>query len=83
MNEPPRFDPRALVMVLGCLIGVAALMQVPVARRLPAALVMTAAGSVIGAWFAHAHGYPGRFSIHAVPLASALTAIAASRAWPR
>lgn len=83
LNEPPRPDPRALFMLAGCLIGVAALMQVPVARRLPAALVITAAGSVIGAFFAHAHGYPGRFSIHAVPLASAMTAIAASTAWSR
>lgn len=83
LNEPPRPDPRALVMLAGCLIGVAAVMQVPVARRLPAALVLTAAGSVIGAFFAHAHGYPGRFSIHAVPLASAMTAIAAAKAWPR
>ena len=83
MNEPPRPDPRAIVMVAGCLIGAAALLQVPVARRLPAALVITAAGSVAGAFFAHAHGYPGRFSIHAVPLASAMTAIFASRALAR
>ena len=83
MNEPPRPDVRAIVMVAGCLIGLAALFQVPIARRLPAALVLTAAGSVIGAFFAHAHGYPGRFSIHAVPLASAMTAIAASKAWTR
>jgi hypothetical protein len=83
MNEPPRLDPRAIVMVAGCLIGVIALLQVPVARRLPAALVIAAAGSVIGAFFAHAHGYPGRFSIHALPLASALTCIAAAKAVPR
>jgi hypothetical protein len=72
MNEPPRPDVRSVVMVAGCLIGVAALAQVPVVRRLPAALVLTAAGAAIGALVAHAHGYPGRFSIHAVPLASAL-----------
>jgi hypothetical protein len=83
MNEPPRPDARAIIMVIGCLLGVAALLHAPAARRLPAALVITAAGSVIGAWFAHAHGYPGRFSIHAVPLASAITVIAASRGWPR
>jgi hypothetical protein len=70
-------------MVAGCLIGAAALLQVPVARRLPAALVLTAAGSMVGAFFAHAPGYPGRFSIHAVPLASAITAIFASRALAR
>lgn len=79
LNEPPRPDPRAIFMLAGCVIGVAALLQVPVARRLPAALVITAAGSVVGAFFAHAHGYPGRFSIHAVPLAGAMTAIAAAK----
>jgi hypothetical protein len=83
MNEPPQPDPRAVVMAAGCVIGVLALLQVPSARRLPAALVLTAAGSAIGAFFAHAHGYPGRFSLHAVPLASAITAIAASRAAAR
>jgi hypothetical protein len=83
MNEPPQPDLRALVMVCGMLIGVAALLQVPIARRMPAALVITAAGSVIGAFFAHAHGYPGRFSIHAVPLASAMTVLAATKAWAR
>jgi hypothetical protein len=83
MNEPPRPDPRAVIMVIGFLIAAAALAQLPVARRLPAALVITAAGSLLGAFFAHAHGYPGRFSIHAVPLASAMTMIVASRALPR
>jgi hypothetical protein len=83
MNEPPRPDPRALVMVAGCVIGAIALMQVPLARRVPVALVITAAGSMIGALFAHAHGYPGRFSIHAVPLASALTLMAIAKAVPR
>lgn len=83
MNEPPQFDLRAVVMVSGMLIGAAALMQVPIARRVPAALAITAAGSIVGAFFAHAHGYPGRFSIHAVPLASAMTVIAATKAWAR
>jgi hypothetical protein len=83
MQEPPQPDLRAIVMVSGMLIGVAALLQVPIARRIPAALVFTAAGSIIGAFFAHAHGYPGRFSIHAVPLASAMTVIAATKAWAR
>ena len=83
MNEPPEFDLRAIVMVAGLLIGAAALLQVPIARRLPAALVLSAAGSIVGSFFAHAHGYPGRFSIHAVPLASAMAVIAATRAWPR
>ncbi len=79
MNEPPTPDPRAIVMVAGMVIGVAALLQVPLARRLPAAIVLSAAGAAVGAFFAHAHGYPGRFSIHALPLASALVFTTAAR----
>jgi hypothetical protein len=79
MNEPPRPDPRAIVMAAGVVIGAAAVFQVPIARRLPAALVLAAAGAAAGAFFAHAHGYPGRFSIHAVPLASALVFTTAAR----
>jgi len=72
LNEPPRFDPRAIVMIAGVLVAIAAFLQIPVLRRVPGSLVLVAAGASLGAFFAHAHGYPGRFSIHAVPLASAL-----------
>ncbi len=76
MNEPTGPDARSIVMAIGALVTVAALLQVPLARRVPAALVLAAVGSVVGGLFAHAHVYPGRFSIHAVPLASAMTVIA-------
>ena len=81
MNEPAHPDPRAAIMAAGFLVGVLALLQVPVARRVPGALVLAAAGATVGAFFAHGHGYPGRFSIHAVPLASALAMTAASKGW--
>jgi hypothetical protein len=80
MNEPPRPDPRAAIMIAGALITVAALIQTPIARRLPAAVVWVAAGASVGAFLAHAHGYPGRFSIHLVPFASALTMVIAAAA---
>ena len=76
MSEPPRFDPRALVMGTGVLGWLTAVFQLPPARIVPASLVISAAGAVIGAFFAHAHPYPGRFSIHAVPFASALACLA-------
>ncbi|MGE3492483.1 MAG: hypothetical protein AB7N29_20945 [Vicinamibacterales bacterium] len=79
MNEPPRPDPRALIMVAGAVIAVAALLQTPVARRLPATVVIIAVGASVSAFFAHAHGYPGRFSIHLVPFASALVMIAGAQ----
>ncbi len=80
MNEPPHADPRALIMVAGAVITIAALLQTPVARRVPATVVVLAAGASVSAFFAHAHGYPGRFSIHLVPFASALVMIVAAHA---
>lgn len=78
MNEPPRPDARAVMMIAGTIVGLLALMQLPIARRIPAGLLLVTIGSVLGAFIAHSHGYPGRFSVHLVPLACALTAIAAS-----
>ena len=83
LNEPPRFDPRALVMIAGMLVAMAAILQVPIARRVPGSLVLVAAGASLGALFAHAHGYPGRFSIHAVPLAGALAMCGVATGWRR
>jgi hypothetical protein len=78
MNEPPRPDPRALFVIAGVLVAIAALLQLPpLARRVPAIAVVTIAGAFVGAFLAHAHGYPGRFTIHIVPFACALTLTAA------
>jgi hypothetical protein len=79
MNEPPRPDPRALVVVLGVLIAIGAVLQVPMARRAPAIAVIALIGAFAGAFLAHAHGYPGRFTIHILPLAAAITMTAAFR----
>ncbi|MDO8680109.1 MAG: hypothetical protein Q7R30_16415 [Acidobacteriota bacterium] len=65
------------------LSGFARVGSVPVARRVPESLVLVAAGASLGAFFAHAHGYPGRFSIHAVPLASALAIAGVARSFRR
>lgn len=78
MNEPPRPDVRSAVVMTGALVAILALLPVPVARRIPAALVIVAATGAIGALLAHSHAYPGRFTVHLIPFASALTAIAAS-----
>ena len=74
--EPPRPDPRSFAMVAGVVAWTVAVVHPATARRMPAALIVGAAGAAIGVFFAHAHPYPGRFSIHAVPLASAIAVIA-------
>jgi hypothetical protein len=78
MNEPPRPDPRAIVMVAGTIVVLLALTQTRIAFRIPAIAVIAAAGGTIGAFLAHAHGYPGRFTIHLLPFASALAATGAA-----
>jgi hypothetical protein len=78
MNEPPRPDVRSVIVVVGVVVGVLAALQLPIARRVPAALLLVTFGAVLSAFFAHSHGYPGRFTVHLVPFASALTVIAAS-----
>jgi hypothetical protein len=78
MNEPPHADPRAAIVVIGVTIGVLAMWQTPLARKVPAGILIVAIGSVLSAFLAHSHGYPGRFTVHLIPLASALSVVAAA-----
>jgi hypothetical protein len=73
MNEPPSPDLRAGLVTLGAIVAVLALLQFPVARQQSLMVVLLVIGASVGALFAHAHHYPGRFSIHLVPLAVALS----------
>jgi hypothetical protein len=79
MNEPPRPDPRALLVAGGAVVAIAALSQVPRMREVPAAIVAVVVGSTLSSFLAHAHGYPGRMSIHLIPFAVSAAAVAATR----
>jgi hypothetical protein len=82
MNEPPRPDPRALLVAGGAAVAVAALCQVPRLREIPAAVVIVIVGSTLSSFLAHTHGYPGRMSIHLIPFAvtaAVITAIKIAR----
>ena len=76
MNEPPRADPRALLVAGGAVVAVAALCQVPRVREIPAAVVAVIIGSTLSSFLAHTHGYPGRMSIHLIPFAVTAAVIA-------
>jgi hypothetical protein len=76
MNEPPRPDPRALLVAGGAVVAVAALCQVPRVREIPAAVVAVIGGSTLSSFLAHTHGYPGRMSIHLIPFAVTAAVIA-------
>jgi hypothetical protein len=55
-----------------------ALAQLLPFSRVPLAAAVATVGAVAGAFAAHAHGYPGRFSVHLVPLATAVGVLALS-----
>ena len=76
MNEPPALDPRALLVVAGVVVSVLALLQVPRFTRLPASVAIVTVGAGMSSFVAHTHAYPGRMSIHLVPLAVAMTFVA-------
>jgi hypothetical protein len=76
MNEPPSPDPRAILVVAGVLLSVFALVQVPRFTRLPASMAIATVGATLSSFIAHTHAYPGRMSVHLVPFAIAVTALA-------
>jgi hypothetical protein len=77
-NEPPRPDPRALLLAGGALMACLGVLQAPRLKALPLGVCLTTLGGMAAALFAHTHNYPGRMSIHLVPLAVALVVTAAA-----
>jgi len=79
VNDPPRFDVYALPVMLGALVGLLSLAGVPRLRDLPAAAVLFFWASIASAFVAYGWVYPGRFSIHVLPITGALATCAAAR----
>ncbi len=71
MNEPPHFDARAVLVIVGTAMLVLAAIQLPPFRRLPASLLIVMLGACASAFVVHTHNYPGRMSIPLVPFACA------------
>ena len=83
MNEPPSFDPRAILVVAGVLLAVLAVVSAPKINRPVLSIAVVTLGACVSSLFAHTHNYPGRMSIHLVPFAVAMTAIAGARLFAR
>ncbi len=86
VNEPPQPDIRAAFVVTGVAAAVLAVLQAPVLRNLPVAVVLLIAGTMASGVFVHTHNYPGRMSITLAPPAAAAAVIALvlmGRAWLR
>lgn len=78
MNEPPRFDPYALPILVGAIASVLAIARVPRFRELPLAAVLFFLATISSALVARAPAYPGRFSIPLIGVTSAIAACAAA-----
>ena len=84
MSDPPRLDPHAAPLLVGVGGSMLALAGVKRLRELPLALVLFCLAACSGALVARGAAYPGRFSIHLIGAASAVTAcaIAVLTRWP-
>jgi hypothetical protein len=73
MSDPPRFDLRAVPIMIGVAASVLAALQVRPFRSLPLNLVGLCLAGASGALVARGTAYPGRFSIHLIPVTVALS----------
>ena len=72
INDPPRFDVYALPVLIGAAVSVLAVLGVPRLRDLPAAAVLFFFAGISSALIVRGSAYPGRFSIHILPITCAL-----------
>jgi len=79
VNEPARLDPYALPVMAGALVAALGLAGVPRARDLPAAAVLFFVSAIASTFIVAGYAYPGRFSIHLLPITAALTVCAIAR----
>lgn len=78
MNDPPRIDIRAVPIVVGVVVSLLGASRVHPFRQLPFNLVAFCLAGISGALVARGTAYPGRFSVHLIPVTVALTICAFS-----
>jgi hypothetical protein len=71
VQDPPRLDPRVILVTFGLICAVAGLIGAPLVRRLPLGLAGFCAGAVAGGLVVRGSAYAGRFSVQLVPVAIA------------
>jgi hypothetical protein len=77
VQDPPRFDWRSLLVVAGFSCSVLALLHAPLARRLPLGIVVACLAAVAGGLVVRGSAYPGRFSVHLIPVAVTVSVLMA------
>lgn len=78
LNDPARFDVRALPVMIGVAAAALGLAGVRPFSKLPLGASCFCLASLAGSLVARGSAYPGRFSIHVIPAAVAIAACAAS-----
>ena len=81
VNEPPRFDVYALPVMIGAAVAVMSVAGTPGLRDLPAPAVLFFFAAIDSAFVAAGWAYPGRFSIHILPITCALAVCGTARLW--
>lgn len=72
VNDPPRFDLYALPVIGGATVAVLSIAGMPRLRTLPLAAVLFFFAGIASAFVAYGWAYPGRFSVHIMPITCAL-----------
>lgn len=78
MNDPPRFDVRALPLIAGAAAAVLGMLGIGPFTRLPLNAAGLCLAGLAGAFVARGSAYPGRFSVHLIPVTVALAVSAAA-----
>jgi hypothetical protein len=69
VSDPPRFDPRAIPVIGGVMLAALRITGTRAVRGIPLAAAIVCLASIAPALFVRGIGYPGRFSIHLIPVA--------------
>jgi hypothetical protein len=72
VNDPPRLDFFSIPVIFGAIVPVLSVLGVPRFRNVPAAPVLFFFAAMAGSFIARGFAYPGRFSVHVLPITSAL-----------
>ena len=72
VNDPPRFDPYALPVLVGAVAATLRLVRIPGLRSLPLAPSLFFVTGIVAAFIARGSAYPGRFSMHVIPVTCAV-----------
>lgn len=78
MSDPPRFDPRAVPVMLGVLAALAGVLRLGRFRHLPLNASALCLAGMVGSFVARGTAYPGRFTVHLIPVTVALSVCAVS-----